>query len=74
MDANALDVMIRELAAYFTGPDAPANQNALSLQKGGRFQLRERAERFFTIREQLGISGLIPAEKAEVVIRRKLGL
>jgi hypothetical protein len=68
------DELIRIVAAYFSGPDVPLNDAALRINKGGRYQLRERAERFFMVREQLGIKGMPSAERAEKALRRKLGL
>jgi hypothetical protein len=74
MDIKELDELIRILAGYFTGPDMPLNNTALHIGKGGKFQLRERAERFFKVREQLGINGWPNAEQAETALRRKLGI
>jgi hypothetical protein len=74
MNIKQLDALVHDLATYFTGPDVPLNQNARSINKGGRYQLRERADRFFKVREQLGISGMIGADQAEIALRRRLGL
>jgi hypothetical protein len=74
MDMKQLDELIRAVAEYFTGADMPLNNIGLSMKKGGRFQLRERADRFFKVREQLGINGWPNTGQAETALRWRLGL
>jgi hypothetical protein len=74
MATKPIDELIRLLAAYFTGPDVPLNEAAKSIKKGGKYQLHERAERFFAVREQLGIKGWATAEEARAALCQKLRL
>lgn len=57
MEMEKIDALIRVVAEYFTGPDMPLNSTGFATKKGGKFQLHERADRFFKVREELGIGG-----------------
>lgn len=74
MDVKQLDELIRVVAEYFSGAEVPLNNRALSVKPNGRFQLRERADRFFNARRNLGIDGFQTTEQVQAILRRKLGL
>jgi len=74
MDVKQLDEFIRVVAEYFSGAEVPLNQTALRTRPKGRFQLRERAERFFRTRQNMGVEGFKTTDEVQVIIRRRLGL
>lgn len=62
---------IEQLAEYFTGPEVAVNSVGLAIPDGP-LQLRKRAERFFAVREALGIEGYDSKEDAIEALRKSL--
>lgn len=64
-----MDKVIKALADYFTGTDVV--HHSIGLQVGG--DAGKRAERFFAVREVLGIRGYDDASEAAAAIRDRMG-
>jgi hypothetical protein len=62
--APAPRTAIDKLAEYLTGPEVGHHSVSLSMPPGGLLNLRERAHRFFQLREALGVTGYMNAAQA----------
>jgi hypothetical protein len=68
-----MDDPILMLAEYLTGPEVGHHSIALKLPvTGGPMKLRERADRFFALREAFGVEGYDSAAAAEQKIQRAI--
>lgn len=63
---------IRLLAEYFTGPDVGHNSVGMAMPYGTLAHFRERAERYFALREAFSVTGYLSTEQAEAAISNTL--